>query len=263
MPSRFVCFLAVPLSLLLVSPPSLANSQIDIDGAQQASHQRSLVERMTRSYAWRWLDANDDKARRQYAQAASEFSAQLIKLRRATASDAELQENYALLAQQWDDYQTLIASQPKAQDGRALLEASEDMTWIAQKGTQLLEAKLGPAQKPVQLAEDIGALSQRLAKIYLMRSAGLTLPFLHKDLASARTEFDAASRQLRAYPGNTPSMQSQLQLLDTQWLFFQQAIDELAKQNLDRQLQRNVFTTSDRIYEVATELAQRYRAQMH
>ncbi|WP_269530919.1 hypothetical protein [Chitinimonas sp. BJYL2] len=260
--SRFVRSLSIPLCILLITTGSHAAGKIDMEGARQASHQRSLVERMTRSYALRWLDATDAGAKRQYTQAAGEFSAQLGKLRKATASDPELKENYDLLAQQWADYQALIATQPRAADGRALLEASEDMAWIAQKGAQLLEAKLGPAQKSVQLAEDIGALSQRLAKIYLMRSAGLTLPFLEKDLASARSEFEAASRQLRAYPGNTASIRTQLQLLDTQWHFFQQAIDELAKQNRDRQLQRNVFTTSDRIYEVATDLAQRYRAQM-
>ncbi len=85
------------------------------------------------------------------------------------------------------------------------------------------------------------------------------MPFLAKDLASARLQFDNLSKQLWALPNNTPSIKGQLDLIKSQWFFFQQAIDELGKNNADPQLQHNVITTSERIFQIATDLAVSYQ----
>jgi len=247
---RYFLLLCLSLSTLAATPdPTLVT---------QAANQRVLVERLARNAAWRWLMPTQAEAAAS-RQASQQFEHQLATLNQASRNDAALAENYQLLSQQWQDFQPLLKPITKPEQARQMLEASEEMAWIAQKGSQQLEAQYSKAQRPVRLAEDIAALSQRLAKIYLLRSAGLTLPFLAKDLASARNEFDTAMRELHTLPNQSPSLQAQLQLVSTQWLFFQQAIDELAKRNTDPQLQRNVYTTSERIYEVASELAQRYQ----
>ncbi|GAB3258952.1 hypothetical protein [Chitinimonas naiadis] len=227
----------------------------------QAASQRVLVERMARLFAWRWLQPATVDGQKQLQSAANQFDKQLQLLSAVTRDDADLAENYALLSQQWADFRPRVSARPDNSNARPMLEASEEMAWIAQKGGQMLEEKIGSAQKPVRLAEDIAALSQRLAKIYLLQSAGMKLPFLAKDLASARSEFDAGMKELKASKHNNVSVRAQLQLVDTQWLFFQQAIDELARNNTDPQLQQNVLTTSERIYEVSSELAQRYQQQ--
>lgn len=245
------------LLLLCLSLATLA-AQPDPSLATQAASQRVLVERLARNAAWRWLAPSQADATLTRL-ASQQFERQLASLNQASRNDAALNESYQLMGQQWQDFQPLLAPITRPEQARQMLEASEEMAWIAQKGSQQLEEQYGKAQRPVRLTEDIAALSQRLAKIYLLRSAGLSLPFLAKDLASARGEFDTAMRELRAQPNTPASLAAQLQLVATQWLFFQQAIDELAKNNTDPQLQRNVYTTSERIYEVASALAQRYQ----
>jgi hypothetical protein len=247
------------LLLLLLPTLAFAAEHMSAANLQLAGNERGLVERMARSYAWQLIEPASNEARLDFANAGKRFGLQLGQLSELAKKDSELNDNYSLLSQQWADFQALTKAAPSVAQAKQVLEASEDMAWIAQKGGQLIEAHTDAAAQPALLAENVATLSQRLAKDYLMQSAGLTVPFLSKDLATARTEFEAVSRQLKALPQNSPSIKSQIELMDTQWLFFQQALDALANSKQDATLRRNVVTTSNRIYEVATELSARYQ----
>lgn len=240
-----------PLAALLLSfaiyaaEPALA----------QAPAQQMLAERIARAYATLALEPGNADAKRQLGDAVQRFERQLGELRQASKGQAELSENYDLLNQLWQDYKRLVGAPPSRDGATKLSELSEEVAWIAQKGAQLAEQQSGGAHRAVRLAEDAATLSQRLAKIYLLQALGVNKGFLPKDLAAARTEFEQISKQLKALPGNSQSIKGQIALMDSQWFFFQQAIDELAANRSDRQLQRNVQTTSERIHEVATGLA--------
>jgi hypothetical protein len=251
----FPLLLALPLWTMAAERPAEPIGQLAVG-------QQVLVERMARLYAWHWLEPANTDAPRAIDIAAHDFDRQLANLNEAVRADADLADNYALLKQQWQDYRGQIAQAARSDSARQVLETSEDMAWIAGKGAQMLaERGSGPA-RPIELADHVAALSQRLGKIFLLQSAGLKVPFLTKDLAAARTEFDQAKRELAALPGNTPSIQAQIELMAMQWLFFQQALDALAAEQGAPQRVRNVVTTSERIYEVAIELAARYQRQI-
>ncbi|MFC4158048.1 type IV pili methyl-accepting chemotaxis transducer N-terminal domain-containing protein [Chitinimonas lacunae] len=240
-----------PIAALLLS---LAVYAAD-PALSQAPAQRMLAERIGRAYAALALDPGNQDARRQLGDAIQRFERQLAELRLASKTQPALDENYALLDQLWQDYKRLVSASPSRDGAAKLSELSEEVAWIAQKGAQLAEQGGSGASRAVQLAEDAATLSQRLAKIYLLQALGVNKGFLPKDLAAARTEFEQISKQLKSLPGLSQRLKDQIALMDSQWFFFQQAIDELAKNHSDRQLQRNVQTTSERIHEVATGLA--------
>ncbi|WP_374348660.1 hypothetical protein [Chitinimonas sp.] len=227
--------------------------------AQLAANERGLVERMAKAYAWRLIEPTSTDAKNEFSASSKRFEQQLAQLTESSKKDAELSDNFSLLNQQWSDFQALTKPTPTQAQAKQVLEASEEMAYIAQKGGQLLAAKLDAPTQASVLAESVATLAQRLAKNYLLQSAGLSVPFLAKDLAAARSEFEATSRQLKALPLNSASLKGQIDLLDSQWFFFQQALDALAANRQDLSLRRNVVTTSNRIYEVATELAVRYQ----
>lgn len=231
--------------------------------ALQAANEQGLAERLARSYAWRLVEPGSADATRQYALTSAQFQRQLAQLQEAAKSNAELRDNYALLEQQWHDFQSLTTQPINAVQAKQVLEASEDMAWIASKGSQLQMRKDDPSTQAGFMAENVATLSQRLAKIYLLQSAGLNVPFLAKDLAAAQGEFVRTTHQLKAQSINTDSTRSQIALMETQWFFFQQALDALAANRQDASLRHNVVTTSDRIYEVAHELSDRYQRSAH
>ena len=230
----------------------------DAPSLAQAASERMLAERLAKTYAWRALEPNSREAQAQYEAASKLFTQQLATLRAASHGNADLDENYALLEQLWGDYKAQTAATPTPEGAKALADASEEVAWIAQKGSQMIEQRSNAGARTARVAQDVATLSQRLAKIYLLECYGTKRNFLKKDLIDARAEFDMLDAQLKA-ASNTNSRKGLVALMDSQWFFFQQAIDELAKNNAEPQLRRNVITTSDHIAEVAAELATSYQ----
>jgi hypothetical protein len=247
------------LMLCLTTSYCMAADKPAASTAQIAASQHVLVERIARTYAWRLIEPGNHAADEEYASATRQFDHQLATLVDASKRNADLTDNYGLLSQQWADYHTLTNARADAQGAAKVLESSEDMAWIAEKGTQLWMSAGSHDAHSIELTEHVAALSQRLAKIYLLQSAGLKVPFLGKDLMTARAEFQDTAAKLKALPNNTPSISSEINLLEMQWGFFQQALDALAANRSDATLRHNVITTSDRIYEVANSLTERYQ----
>ncbi|PHV09867.1 hypothetical protein [Chitinimonas sp. BJB300] len=249
--------IVLTMTTLLLSLKQNA-ADLPIQALQDATSQQVLSERIARVYAWRSLEGEQTDAHRQQKAATTQFSKQLDNLRKLSGDDAELKDNYALLAQLWADYQKLTDAPSSRHGATKLAELSEEVSWFARKGRVLVAQRLGIKPQAGSMAADIAMLSQRLAKTYLLQVYGLKQPFLPRDLAETRHEFNTLSRQLKALPDNDVSVKAQLALMEQEWFFFQHAIDELAKNNTDPQLRRNVITTSDRIYQVAIDLAGRY-----
>ncbi len=251
------------ITTLIAFALSTAAFAADKPSLAQAASEKMLAERIAKTYVQRGFEpANSDYAT-QYQKASEQFERQLESLRAASKSDKDLTENYDLLAQLWEDYKKLTAA-PTTHEGAAqLADLSEELAWIAQKGSAMIEALGSSEARPVRISEDIATVSQRLAKIYLLQSYGAKRNFLPKDLAAARAEFVALDNQLKAEP-DRPCIKTRLALLDSQWVFFQQAIDALANNDNDPQLRHNVITTSERIFQVAEDLASNFqRASDH
>lgn len=259
--------LALPLSLLAAKAPEAPLPLME------ATSQVMLAERIGKAYAWRGIEPDSSDAKSQLEQASKQFEKQLALLKPLAKNNPDLKsakpddkthademlENFSTLEQVWGEYQKLTAAPPTREGGQKLAESAEEVVLFSQRTADAITERAAYAARPVIIAESVATLSQRLARIYLLQSWGIKMPFLAKDLAAAREKFDIYNKQLWALPSNTTSVKAQLDLLKSQWLFFQQAIDELAKNNNDKQLQKNVITTSERIFQVSGELAATYQ----
>jgi hypothetical protein len=74
----------------------------------------------------------------------------------------------------------------------------------------------------------------------------------------ARGEFVAALAELNAAPANNIAIRQDLDLANTQWLFFEQALN--GRESNREIAARNVATTSERILEVMDSLTGRYES---
>lgn len=101
-----------------------------------------------------------------------------------------------------------------------------------------------------------GMLAQRMARLYLLRQAGGSAGGLTVDWEQTQQEYTSASRLLEESTVVTAPMRARLKLADTQWMFFEQAMNRASRGNTPNpQDASHVATTSDRIVETMDELA--------
>jgi hypothetical protein len=244
-------------SLLLPPAMALESSGVVSLGAaiNKAGRQRMLSQRMAKAYTMQVLGAMPQKAGALIDQSRSVFDLQLVEL-------ASLQPNEAIrtalgeLERSWAAYRAQLVREPTPENLRRVLAESERTLRAAHALTVLYEKQAGtPAGHLVNIAGRQRMLSQRMAKCFFVGQSGLVSEALSSELTAARREFVLALNELNQVPENTPEIRIELGLANTQWLFFEQALN--GQESRDIAL-RNVATTSERILEVMDGLTGRY-----
>jgi len=129
----------------------------------------------------------------------------------------------------------------------------------ANKLTLAIEASASqPSAKLINLAGRQRMLSQRLAKNYFLNIAGVESKTSREQLVGDRADFKQALTTLNAAPISTSSIRNELQLAQSQWIFFEAALD----QKSSMESMRNLATTSERLLEVNNNLTVLYEAAL-
>src|SRR3990167_2007870 len=166
---------------------------------------------------------------------------------------AEVQKQFALLNQMTSAPATTTALVAAAS------EQADRTLLIAQAVTEAIE-KLAqaPSARLVNLAGRQRMLSQRLAKNYFLSAAKVDSKVVQAQLASDAADFRQALQTLKAAPVSTSSIRNELELADSQWLFFESALRRTA----DDAGLNAVATTSERLLGVMDKLTGLYDAAL-
>jgi hypothetical protein len=97
-----------------------------------------------------------------------------------------------------------------------------------------------------------GMLSQRMAKLYLLRLGGDRSRSPQVDIDQTHAEFRTALQALAGDHELTPRARDNLDLARTQWLFYEGALRDPVP---SPEYPRHVATTSERITQVMEEMA--------
>ena len=222
---------------------------------------RALSQRMAKAYCQQHLQVMPEVAQdvlakvRKQAQAGA---ADLGKGSQAGAWPAELNRQLEEIQKQYAILNTLTAVAPSKAAAAAVGEQADRMMAAAQTATESLE-KLAraPSAKLVNMAGRQRMLSQRMAKNYFMLAAGMDAKAQAQITADAQ-EFKQALQALASAPVSTPAIRTELELGQSQWLFFEPAI----RRNPDAQGLAAVATTSERLLEVMDRLTTLYDAAL-
>jgi hypothetical protein len=254
----------VAASILLPTWASGAQAQVGLSGAiNYAGWFRALSQRMAKAYCQQYLKVLPAAAMdvmglaRKMVQSGSSELAKGLQTGQWPAEVGrqliEVQKQFALLNQMTTAPATTTALVV------AVSEQSDRTLLIAQAVTEAIEKMAqAPSARLVNLAGRQRMLSQRLAKNYFLSAAKVESKVVQAQLSADAVDFRQALQTLKAAPVSTPAIRNELELADSQWLFFESALRRPA----DEAGLSAVATTSERLLSVMDKLTGQYEAAL-
>ncbi|MBA4112662.1 MAG: hypothetical protein C0492_04745 [Verminephrobacter sp.] len=247
------------VAVLLAPALTPAHAQLAVSTAiNRTGRFRAMSQRIAKVYSQIHLNVLPDQSRTVLTTARQLVHSGFEDLAKVQWP-ADLTGMVADVKKQADTLESLLVIPPTRESVAAVAAQSDKMMAAAQATTEAFEkfGKTGTA-KLVNMAGRQRALSQRLAKNYFLVAAKLESKGTQDQMKADATEFRQAMSALAAAPISTPSIRNELALGDSQWLFFDAA---LQRKPDDRSLE-TVGTTSERLLEVMDRLTGLYDAAL-
>ena len=225
----------------------------------KAGRQRMLLQRIAKAYCQVGLNVQPKKSKQILADSTMLFEAQLSELS-GFAPTTEIRETYRQLHDKWVSYKSVAMESPTQKGAEKIALLNEGVLKIAHQGTVQLEQYAATnVGKLVNISGRQRMLSQRLAKFYMLRAWGVEVEGNMKPMDAARADLIKGFADLSAAKETTVSIKRELELAKTQWVFFDNALNQQGLHKFEPVLAENVATSSERILEVMDRVTGMYQ----
>jgi PilJ/NarX-like methyl-accepting chemotaxis transducer len=217
---------ALCLVLLGVCAAAAAEELTASAAINKAGRQRMLSQRIAKSYCQLGLEVMPSASARQLDDSVTLYELQLAELRRF-ATTKPLRDAVAAMEKAWKPFRTAATGAVSREACGKLARQSDELLKLAQQLTLQLQELAGtPIARLVNISGRQRMLSQKLAKLYMVRAWGFDSPTLRDEMDSARNEFSGALTTLLAAPENGPRLRQELDGVALQWEWFQNALSQ-------------------------------------
>lgn len=202
-----------------------ARADVNLDVLiNEAGRQRMLTQRIVLSYAQIGLGVLPAASRERLFADVALFARQLAHLK-AAAHDSYLREALDDVERRWRDFQALATGEVSRAGARRLLFYNDDLLFATNKVVQILQDLSGESSAHlVNIAGRERMLSQRLAKLYMLREWGIETITTRDQMAQARDEFARGLAALWSDPETTKAIRSEIGDVEVQWRWFENAL---------------------------------------
>jgi hypothetical protein len=210
-----------------VAAVAFAFAALGASAQDAAMRLEALTEKIAKLHAQIGQGVLTDRSKRALQEAVKDFDAGLRTVV-ARPAGAEVRDNYLLLRLLWQDYRGWALKPPTRDNAKRLADRAEEVSWIAAKGARLIiePGRKGTGRLALEAAH-AGTLSQRVARLHLLRHWGVRDSSIDAQLAAATTDLQATIAKLREASLNTPEVETELQVAEGQMGFLLQAAKEL------------------------------------
>lgn len=214
-----------------------------------SGRQRTLALRAARGYAQLGLGVTPPRSMTTMKGAAAAFELTLTGLR-TNAAGRPSEKLFADVAQLWPKFAELLREVPALEAMVSNNELLERIVTACTAAHDQVVREVGtPEASLVRSSGRQRFLSQRAAQLFIYREWGVSRGD-YKDIQTLSAESKSIRTALRDAPGMTAEVRRELDLAETQWLFFDDSLAAQMRGQADDTSRRNVATTSDRLFEV-------------
>lgn len=242
-------------AITLVPSAYSANAQISLSTAiNRAGRFRALSQRTAKAYAQMYLGVLPSNAKDVMATAQRLIQVGFDDLAKGQFN-SDISRQIGNIQTQAQALATLVTRAPNKDNVAAVAAQADRMLNVADATTQAMESQSPQASaKLINVAGRQRYLSQRMAKNYFLTAAELSTASMRDQLQSDRNEFKNALLMLNNAPISTPGIRNELALAQSQWVFFEAAINRKP----DGSGLSDVATTSERLLDVMNNLTGMY-----
>jgi len=237
----------------LVSVPSLAQLS-DSEAMNMAGLQRSLTQRMAKSYLMLGADVRVDTAQRQLQETIQRFDTS-HKALTAYAPNAEIKAALATVDGLWATFRAQLEARPDHAKAAEMLATSEQLLQQTQHVTDLMANHLGAMGASVNRTGWARVQTQRIAMLYMAKTWRVQAPDLDAKLDKSVSDFESILKELEAAGTPNEEIANAQRRARAHWGFTLKGIDLHASQDF---VPTVITVSTDSLFRQLNELTRLY-----
>lgn len=222
---RLLHFLIFVGILITVVPAAEAEITSMAEAINKAGRQRMLSQRMLKAYCMIGVNVDKEKARKQLNGAIALFDSQLSELE-AFAPNESIEQSLNKVKKLWKPYKVKLQNPVERASAEELMEASDEILRASHKVVLQLEdisdSQLG---RMVNIAGRQRMLTQRLAKLYMLRSWNFESAEIRSEIEQSKNEFKGALTELISTKENSPRLIQELSKAEKEWTLLEHGLE--------------------------------------